>query len=99
MMRDPGLQPERTRLAWRRTALTLTVVAVLIVRLALTQGRTGTAVAAVAIACWGMALMVCWRRGTGTGQAPSGGRSLPLTALAAVAYAVLGGLLVLADTW
>lgn len=36
--RDSGLQPERTRLAWRRTALTATVVALLLGRLALATG-------------------------------------------------------------
>ncbi|MEW2495689.1 DUF202 domain-containing protein [Streptomyces nodosus] len=48
--RDPGLQPERTRLAWRRTTLSNTVAAVLAARAAL---RTGTAagLAVVSLCC------------------------------------------------
>ncbi|MFJ4438569.1 DUF202 domain-containing protein [Streptomyces sp. NPDC088923] len=36
--RDPGLQPERTRLAWRRTALSATVAGVLALKAALAHG-------------------------------------------------------------
>ncbi|WP_037870567.1 DUF202 domain-containing protein [Streptomyces sp. SPB074] len=37
-MRDPGLQPERTRLAWRRTSLSATVAGVLALKAALAHG-------------------------------------------------------------
>ncbi|WP_051794529.1 DUF202 domain-containing protein [Streptomyces sp. NRRL S-87] len=46
--RDPGLQPERTRLAWRRTTLTCTAVAVLAVKQALHAAGSPVAVAGTA---------------------------------------------------
>lgn len=47
--RDPGLQPERTRPAWRRTTLPSTVAAVPAVKAALHGGHpvTGGVVGAV----------------------------------------------------
>lgn len=62
--RDPGLQPERTRLAWRRTTLSGTVVAVLAGRAALAGGGSVGGVVACAVCCFGWLgfLMVAHRR-------------------------------------
>ncbi|MEU3453044.1 DUF202 domain-containing protein [Micromonospora sp. NPDC006766] len=95
MTGDPGLQPERTRLAWRRTLLTLTGVTVLLVRLALTGGRAGAALAGLAVLGWLGTLAVTWRRATGTGPRRAQRWSFPLTALAAAGLALLGVVLVL----
>ncbi|MEU8182146.1 DUF202 domain-containing protein [Micromonospora sp. NPDC049044] len=97
--RDAGLQPERTRLAWRRTLLTVTVVTALAVRLAAEGGPFGALLAGVTVLVWGTLLVLCWPRGTGTGPARTGGRTLPLVAVGTVGLALLGVLLVLRGLW
>jgi hypothetical protein len=62
--RDPGLQPERTRLAWRRTTLTGAAVAVLATKSAL-HGRPsapGVVAAALCAALWLGLLWLAHRR-------------------------------------
>ncbi|HWU05250.1 MAG TPA: DUF202 domain-containing protein [Streptomyces sp.] len=75
--RDPGLQPERTRLAWRRTTLACTVVALLAVRQALHGGTAPAGALAVALSllAWLGFLCVAHRRVTGMGAA----RPVPLS--------------------
>ncbi|MER7268616.1 DUF202 domain-containing protein [Micromonospora carbonacea] len=92
---DPGLQPERTRLAWRRSLLALTAVTVLTVRLALTGDATGAVLAGAAVAGWAAALALCWGRAVGAGPVRVTSRTMPALALAAAWQATLGVLLVL----
>ncbi|MEU8068291.1 MULTISPECIES: DUF202 domain-containing protein [unclassified Micromonospora] len=90
MTRDPGLQPERTRLAWRRTLLTLTAVLLLQLRPAFHGRAVDAALTGVAVVIWLAVLVVTWHRATGTGPRRLDSWSVPLTALGAAGLAVLG---------
>ena len=61
---DTGGSAERTRLAWRRTSLSATVAAILLLRLALNHPHPGLAIAVSALAAlsWVTLLVLSQRR-------------------------------------
>lgn len=96
MNRDPGLQPERTRLAWRRTSLAIGVVAMLTARIAFRLGPAAALPVAAALAGWAGCAAIAYRRGgqmAGCETMPAG-RTISLLAMIIIGYAVLGVVLV-----
>jgi uncharacterized membrane protein YidH (DUF202 family) len=98
--RDPGVQPERTLLAWRRTALALVVVAALATRyLAVELGVGAAAFGAFGILLATIALVSAQLRfrrvqrsfadaDARAAPLPTAGRTLAFTALAALAVGI-----------
>ncbi|MFE9256876.1 DUF202 domain-containing protein [Streptomyces sp. NPDC006879] len=98
--RDPGLQPERTRLAWRRTTLACTVVAVLAVKQTLHGSGSVVELAGVSLVAlvWIGFLAMAHRRilELSTARPPSlDAVSARLVALCVLALAFLAVLLIL----
>jgi hypothetical protein len=93
-----GAGPQRTRLAWRRTSLSHTACALLLIRLAAEQSRVWVATLAVALtaAGWLAALVLSQRRIVlMAARVPAtAGRTIPLYCLLMVGYALFGVTLV-----
>ncbi|WP_240687287.1 DUF202 domain-containing protein [Amycolatopsis suaedae] len=91
MSRDAGLQPERTRLAWRRTQLAGLICALLLTHLAVRRPGWAILPAAFAVAATAVLVVAGLRRDRALrGSAPAAARPGLLAAVsAAVAVAAL----------
>jgi O-antigen/teichoic acid export membrane protein len=96
---DHGASAERTRLAWRRTALSATAVALLAARPALrpAAGVAAWLVAAATMTAWVVLVALGYRRVHGLTRSPPrpGRRAITAYALITAALALLGGLVVM----
>jgi hypothetical protein len=95
---DRGASAERTRLAWRRTGLSATAVALLAARPAFTPGAGPHTylIAAVVLAGWAGLVGLAYRRARGLDARPPrpGQRTIAAYAAITVAFAILGTVLV-----
>ena len=96
---DAGASAERTRLAWRRTGLSAAAVALLAARPAVAPG-SGAArwlTAALAMSGWAVLVALAYRRARGLARRPPrpGRRVITAVALLTVAFALLGGWVVM----
>lgn len=96
---DHGASAERTRLAWRRTVLSATIVALLLVRPVFhrSAGTVAWVIAGLAMVGWAALIGISYRRQRGLGAAPPhpGRRTIPAYALIIVTLTILGGLVVI----
>ncbi len=96
---DHGASAERTRLAWRRTALSVTVVGLLAVRPAFhpDAGPAHWITAALAALGWAAMVAIAYRRARALGKRPPhpGRRTITAYAMTTVALAVVAGLVVM----
>ncbi|MFI5931441.1 DUF202 domain-containing protein [Actinoplanes sp. NPDC051494] len=97
--RDPGAAAERTRLAWRRTGLSATVVGLLMVRPAFAPDARPAIIftAALAMAGWTLLIALAYRRAGGLNAWPPhpGRRAVSGYALIVAGLAALGCALVM----
>jgi Domain of unknown function (DUF202) len=95
---DPGASAERTRLAWRRTGLSATVVTLLAARPAFdpATGAGHVLLAATAMAAWVISVRLAYLRARGLAAGPPrpGRRSVVACAVITVGLAVIGGVVV-----
>ena len=93
---DPGGAPERTRLSWRRTSLTATVSAILLLRLALEHPNRALAitVSALAALCWVTLLVLVQKRVRALPATLTSATPLILTTLGCLGLGVLGVVLI-----
>jgi uncharacterized membrane protein YidH (DUF202 family) len=96
---DHGASAERTRLSWRRTGLSATAVGLLAVRPAFRPGAGPVTwlIAATAMAAWVILVALAYYRARGLATLPprTGSRVVPVYALTAALFAILGGLVVM----
>lgn len=96
---DPGASAERTRLAWRRTGLSATAVALLATRPAFAPGAGAVTYlgAAAAMVGWAALIGLSYRRSRGLHAWPPrrGERTVTAYALVTVGLAALGAALVM----
>lgn len=98
MTPDPGAAAERTRLSWRRTGLSATVVALLAARPVFdpATGAGHALLAAAAMAAWVLMVRLAYRRVRGLTAVPPrpGRRAIVAYAAITVGLAVIGGMVV-----